>query len=81
MKYSEYLTQENPVRMPNVIVDPMWYTLGHTIRLSAMPNDTITQITLKGLEQYNYVLKGKDKRVWTTDQDGNPKSRSCFSIK
>lgn len=80
MSYSEYATQENPVKMPDVLVDKMWYTLGHKIVLSKAPEDFITQVKLAGLP-YDYVLKGNNPVVWTTDHHGNPKSRSCFTLK
>lgn len=28
---------------------------------------------------YQYILKPNDNTLWTTDEDGNPKSRSVFA--
>jgi hypothetical protein len=83
MTLTEYLNQQEPKRNPNVILDKTEYTIGSSIKTGnkTLKMVFITDGSAELLWGIEYVLINDDKTLWTTDKDGNPKARSCFSIK
>lgn len=86
MTLNEYLNQDEPQRMPNVILKPNEYSIGTTIKIAG--HNDITQVFIQS-DEFNkafpgmtneYVVKGNEKRLWTQDGEGNPKSLSCFYL-
>jgi hypothetical protein len=82
MTLQEYLNQKNPIKFPNVILDKTEIHKGHTMNVG---NRKLTQIwIIDGNAQIlwgiMYLLIDNDPTLWTSDNDGNPKNRSCFSL-
>ena len=76
MTLTEYLAQENPVKMPSVTLSRSEFEQGHFFgavghRLAAVYIDAIGS---------TYCVKEGEVRLWTIDRDGNPKSPSCFYL-
>jgi hypothetical protein len=86
MNLTEYLNQQDPVRMPHVTLEPTDYKEGATIRIPGHPSLTQVFITRKEFTDKfpsvysEYVKKGDSTVLWTVDKDGNPKSMSCFHV-
>ena len=85
MNLLEYINQENPQRMPNVVLEHSEVQKGATIH-TPIKDTALTLIWIidgcaELLWGITYVLVGEDKTLWTTDENGNPKKRSCFSLK
>lgn len=84
MTLQEYLHQENPVKMPNVIVKKNEYTIAstHTLFKNSVREETHKRVYFKTknslLAGVEYCLIGT--HFYAVDGDGNPKGRSCFSI-
>lgn len=86
MTLTEYLNQPEPQRMPNVVLNQNEYSVGITIKIAG--HNDLTQIFIQSDEFNNafpgmtneYVVKGHDRRLWTQDGEGNPKSLSCFYL-
>ena len=82
MTLTEYMRQETPVKMPNVILSENEYCLGTSIcgvtPITILDADTKKPHWLMG--NYDYVLKHGSKNLYSTDTDGNPKNITCFSI-
>jgi hypothetical protein len=76
MTLTEYFNQSEPVLMPHVVLTEADYKTGLTINVG---QDKLTAIEINGLSA-GYIIKNGYGIVWTTDQDGNPKSPSCFSV-
>jgi len=78
MTLTEYLAQPEPVRMPEVILEPSEYKIWITV---PMPDgSTLSSVRINAFPQYEYVLKSNGKCLWTADEHGNPKKPSCFYI-
>lgn len=73
---TEYLNQENPVRMPRVVLQDDEYTLGFELKTI---NSTVQEVYIKGIP-YTYCMYNGRSILYTTDSDGNPKKLSCFVI-
>lgn len=83
MTLEEYQAQSPPVRLLNGIVrlKPSEYAL--FTNLAIRPNKflpSLTPVTVNDYPLHSYVKKEDDTTLWTTDTDGNPKTRSVFSI-
>jgi hypothetical protein len=86
MNLKDYLTQENPIRHPQVILDESEIVRGQTIKYAGGESFTSVYINVdypnanlvNGIE---YIVLNSGKILWTKDSDGNPKSRSVFKIK
>lgn len=76
MTLTEYLNQENPVRMPKVLLDPSEYFVGNFFGAYGA---RVADVSIKGIE-FSYVLKEGNPNVYTTDSQGNPDRPSCFWI-
>lgn len=76
MTLAEYLNQQDPVKMPMVILAQNEYHQGNFI---GIPGFKIASVTIPEIG-YTYCVKEYNKRLYTTDEDGNPKSPSCFYI-
>ena len=78
MTLTEYNNQEYPVRMPRVLLDVGEYILG--LKITIMGGmETHQQVFIKGYPG-EYCIVNKWPGLYTTDNDGNPKSKSCFTI-
>jgi len=78
MALSEYNTQKDPARMPLVLLQEGEYKLGLKLTLSG-GTETRQQVWVQGYPA-EYCLVNGSTKLWTTDGDGNPKKRSCFTI-
>ena len=76
MTLTQYLNQENPVRMPHVVLQTGEYSQGSFI---GAPGKRFAPVSLHGIGFY--CVKEGDTRLYTVDNDGNPKSPSCFHLK
>jgi hypothetical protein len=79
----DYLTQDNPIRMPKVYLEKEEYKVHLSIKVG---QDILTAIEIPVLwKKYGinpcYVKKNNEENLYTQDEDGNPKNRSCFYIK
>lgn len=80
MELSEYLAQTDPVRMPTVYLKEGEYTRGLRYQpLVGRPSRT--QIFIHAFPGVEYTVENDWGWLYTTDSDGNIKSRSCFHIK
>jgi hypothetical protein len=75
MTFTEYLNQADPQRQLHVEV-----TNADTAHISLLNRkDCKAVITLQIHDKcFYYFLKNDSDRLYTMDQDGNPKSSSCF---
>jgi hypothetical protein len=81
MSLSEYIAQDIPERMPEVILTEEDYKVLTTIKVAGWPTLTLVSVNLWPLSvPREYVKKEGEVRLYTTDEDGNPKTLSCFSI-
>lgn len=85
MTLTEFFNQTEPQRMPNVLLERSEVHIGQTIN-NVIQERSLTPIwIIDGCAELvwgvTYVLIGEGKRLWTTDEDGNPKKMSCFSLK
>jgi hypothetical protein len=75
----EYLKQDNPCRMPRVLLNKKQYKIAQTYNHRGELRHRVYVITknkiVSGIE---YCLIGKS--FYTTDTDGNPKNRSVFFV-
>jgi hypothetical protein len=85
MNLKDYLAQENPIRHPQVILDESEITRSRTIKFAGelftyifINVDYHNSNLVNGIE---YIVLGSNGNLWTTDDDGNPKSRSVFKLK
>lgn len=76
MTLIEYLTQEDPIRMPNVVLQEGEYEIFNTVGMKPF---RITHIHLPSING-DYVVKEGNTTLYTQGQFGQPKSRSCFSL-
>lgn len=77
MTLTEYISQQDPARMPDVELRPGEYQKGITIKHISGIERTQVRVTGFGGE---YCLKEGSTRLWTTDGDGNPVRPSVFLI-
>lgn len=78
MIFQEYLRQQDPKRHPRVYIerdDCYGFYEG------SLPFGRAIIVLLIHNEYYSYLLPEKSERLWTMDEDGNPKARSCFQFK
>lgn len=75
---TEYCHQREPVRMPDVLLQEGEYQVLLTWPVAG---NFYRSIRIHMFSAAEYVEKFGDGVLWTTDDDGNPKSRSCFRIK
>ncbi len=83
MKLSEYINQENPIRMPQVFLEKGEYRIHDSIKVAG---HVLTTIEIPVLwERFKtdpvYIHKDDEPRLYTRDEHSNPISRSCFYIK
>jgi hypothetical protein len=76
MTLTEYLAQEDPVRMPNVILAEGEYEVWNTAGVKPYRFTHINIPVFRG----SYVVKEGETNLYTQDQFGYPKSRSCFHL-
>lgn len=77
MNFQAYLRQQDPKRHPRVYIERSdcygYYT-------GSLPyGRAIVDLEIHG-EHYLYLLPTDSERLWTMDEDGNPKARSCFQF-
>jgi len=81
MTLTDYCNQENPIRFPRVDIMPSEYRILATIKAG---QDTLTSIEIPLLWEkfgcFGYVLKNDCSTVYATDEGGNPRRATCFSI-
>ena len=83
MTLTEYLNQDDPVKMPHVELEDDEVKFGIQYMIARAP--FIREVTILALwEKYQipgtYIQKNRELTLWTSDQDGNPVARSCFSL-
>ena len=76
MTLTEYLAQEDPARMPNVVLQDGEYEVFNTAGIA--PN-RFTHVYVPAV-QGSYTVKEGDTNLCTQDQFGYPKNRSCFHL-
>jgi hypothetical protein len=76
MTLEEYLAQTDPVRMPDVILQEGEYEVWNTAGVKPHRFTHISVPSVKG----SYSVKEGETNLYTQDQFGYPKSRSCFSL-
>lgn len=76
MTLTEYLNQKDPARMPQVILQPNEYILGHFF---GAPGQRIAEVFLP-LIGHCYCVHEGGKRLYTINRHGNSKSASCFYL-
>jgi len=76
MTLQEYLAQEDPVRMPEVILTEGEYEVFNSAGIA--PN-RFTHVYVPAV-QGSYTVKEGDTNLCTQDQFGYPKNRSCFYL-
>lgn len=76
MTYKEYLTQLSPRRVLSVEVRPEEC---ESIWANCIVNTKVVSLKIHNTF-HTYVTKVESNRLWTIDQDGNPKSSSCFIL-
>ncbi len=77
MTLTEYLSQEDPQRMPRVTLKRGEFRIGHS---SVTAGELRTQIFINEYPHVEYLLFFGQGRLYTTDRDGNQKAMSCFVI-
>ena len=82
MTLAEYVTQSDPLSPGTVILQPFEYITGHTYQTPERRDcKTLTVVFLAVLgHTYQYLIKDGSGILYTTDEDGNPKSQSVFKI-
>jgi len=76
MTLTEYLDQKDPARMPNVILAEGEYEVWNTAGVKPYRFTHINIPVFRG----SYVVKEGETNLYTQDQFGYPKSRSCFHL-
>jgi hypothetical protein len=76
MTLTEYLDQKDPARMPNVILAEGEYEVWNTAGIKPYRFTHINIPVFRG----SYVVKEGETNLYTQDQFGYPKSRSCFHL-
>ena len=76
MTLTEYLSQPDPVRMPHVVLQDGEYEVWNTAGVKPYRFTHISVPVFKG----SYVVKEGETNLYTQDQFGYPKSRSCFHL-
>ena len=83
MTLTEYLNQDDPKKMPRVELanDEVKFGIQYMIARVAFTREvTIPALWEKYKIPGTYIQKNRDPTLWTSDQDGNPVARSCFSL-
>jgi hypothetical protein len=75
MNFNEYLIQADPKYMPDVSIE-----VDDMYQYFTVPGGHIVVLRIKE-ELYSYYVPDDSLRLFTMDQDGNKKSRSCFKLK
>ena len=80
MELKEYLNQKDPVRFPSVILKGSQINIHHTIKVSSGETRSLVSIKSRNLlvKDLQYVMIGG--RLWVMDSDGNPRTKSVFSV-
>ena len=76
MTLTEYLAQTDPVRMPDVVLEEGEYEIFNTVGMKPFRFTHVYLPSVKG----SYSVKEGDTTLYTQDQFGQPKNRSCFSL-
>lgn len=76
MTLTEYLAQTDPVRMPDVVLQEGEYEVFNTVGMKPFRFTHVHIPLVKG----SYSVKEGATTLYTQDQFGQPKSRSCFSL-
>ena len=74
MTLAQYLNQDNPVRMPDVVLEESQCRIGHLVydhRAVYIDDERLPA-------EYAVKVDDAGRKLWTTDSDGNPVARSCF---
>lgn len=82
MTLTEYINQNEPQRMPNVILQEGEFTCGQPFKAG---NDILQMVTIPILwEKYKigrpYIKVNDSKQLYTTDENGNKRRISCFRL-
>ena len=72
MTLQEYFNQSLPVKTPHVEILNTDYTVLATLEDSQL-------IRINGLN-YEYIIKSNDCQIYTTDNNGNARRKTCFFI-
>ena len=77
MNLTEYLEQTDPQRQQKVVLNNLEFDVYGAIKCG---QDYYNSIRIKEYPNYIYVLKNGSGYLYTTDEHGNQKSKSCFFI-
>lgn len=81
MTLNQYLNQKDPTPFTRVLVSHNEVIFGPSIELAN--GEVLTEVYFNAPElTHAYIVKGKDKKgvLFTTDNHGNPKMISCFTL-
>lgn len=73
---TEYLNQTDPHPMPYVELQEGEFTIG---RFYGGYGSKVASLQIKGIDA-EYAVKHNGIMIYSTDSDGNPRSRSCFFL-
>lgn len=76
MTLQEYLSQTDPVKMPHVVLAEGEYEVWNTAGVAPR---RFTHISVPAVNA-SYSVNEGDTQLYTQDQFGYPKSRSCFHL-
>jgi hypothetical protein len=78
MTLTEYLNQgDSPKRFPNVKLE---FSEVLIYKVGKMYSITIPSIEAKFKTKHTYFAEAGSAILWTTDEDGNKRKISCFSL-
>ena len=84
MTLTEYLEQKEPERMPKVILNEHEYIIKFQYKRFMINHGhervEVKTVFINTFPSIEYVQVGTWNQLYTTDSDGNPKSKSCFWI-
>lgn len=72
MTLQEYIAQEDPIRMPNVVL-----TADEITEIQVLNGDRLVKINCFS---YLYLIPSGTNRLWSMDDHQNKKSPSCFRM-
>ena len=87
MNFTEYVNQQNPEKMPKVILCREDIKVINKVNISApkefgagtMNFTHLVNVSNPGKWSYNYLVRDNGE-LWTYDSDGNPKKQVCFYL-
>ncbi len=81
MNLRQYLNQKDPMKNPSVQLDSNDYRIIHSIIYGNVKMEKVLISNDNFIEEFGeleYLRINGQPNLWTTDSQGNPKSRSVF---